>query len=372
MQINKILNKIIFPVALVVVQLLIPNSILASEQECQKAVQHFSPDSVEYQSISEEEAFELHISEDEYEPSTIEEYYPIDENIMPQTGSTVTFCNEANCTNVTVVFGGVSHPAYLSCYGTILYYNIPAGTYAWSTAGCGRVSTGYLYVDGSRSYTIRICPSPTQECCLAGCLSNGAYGCWQCIKSRPDTSSIMTTTTSEVTTSVTSTTTTPIPDKFSISGDITGDVISDISIQLKGADSKTFVTNENGYYEFPDLENGYYTITPREKEYLFEPHNYVVQNLTGNLPHMDFVVTQIIPNHPCPSEVIYGKKSEEIRLLKYFRDNVLNKTQDGREYIKLYYQWSPLIVKAMKEDKEFAKNVKDIIDEVFILIDEEK
>ena len=366
---NNKLSKIIFLSIVVVFNLHIHNDLLAAERECQKALQSFSPDSFEYQSISEEEAFELHLSEDEYEPSTIQEYLPIDDNVMPQAGSAVTFCNEAHCPSVTVVFGGVSHPAYLSCYGPVLFYNIPAGTYAWSTSGCGRVSTGYLYVDGSRSYSIRICPSPTQGCCVTGCATNGAYGCWQCIKARPLTSSIMTTTTSIPTNT---TTTLPAPGNFSISGHIKGDVTSDITIQLKGADSRTLVTNENGYYEFSDLQSGYYTITPREVDYVFEPRNYVVQNLTNNLPHMDFVAAPALSSHPCPIETIYGERSEEIRLLRSFRDNVLNKTPKGRDYIQLYHQWSPLIVKALKEDRKFAQKMKEMIDEVLTLIGKDK
>ena len=364
---TKKLPKIIFLVIIVVFYLHGPNDMLAAERESQKPIQTFSPDSFEYQTISEEEAFELHFSEDEYDPSTIQEYHPIDDNVMPQAGSVVTFCNEAVCPRVTVVFGNVSHPAYLSCYGPILFYNIPAGTYAWSASGCGRVSTGYLFVDGSRSYTIRVCPSPTQGCCVTGCATDGAYGCWQCIKPRPLTLPITTTSTS-----VSPTTTLPSPEDFSISGHMTGEVISDITIQLKGADAQTFVTDENGYYEFSGLQSGYYTITPREVDYVFEPNNYVVQNLTGNLPHMDFVAAQAIQGHTCPLETIYGKQSEKIRLLRYFRDNVLNKTAQGRDLIRLYYWWSPLIVKAMKEDKEFAKSIKEIIDGVLNLLDDNK
>ena len=362
---NKKLPKIISLLILIVYYLHIPNVISADEREYQTAIQTFSPDSFEYQSISEEEAFELHLSEDEYDPLTIQEYLPVDDNVMPQAGSSVTFCNEADCPSVTAVFGGVSHPAYLSCYGPILFYNIPAGTYAWSTSGCGRVSTGYLYVDGSRRYTIRICPSPTQECCIGGCLSSGAYGCWQCIKARPLTTSITTTTPSVTTTTL------PSSGNFFISGHITGDIIADITIQLKGAGSQNFITNEDGYYEFSDLQSGYYTITPQEVDYVFEPHNYVVQNLTGNLPHMDFVATQTIPNRLCPLELIYGRKSKEVRLLRYYRDSVLHKTQKGRDFTRLYYQWSPLIVQAMKEDKEFTKNIKEIIDGVLNLLGEE-
>ena len=330
---------------------------LADQLANQKEISVFSPDSAEYQVISEEEAFELHVSEDEYEPSIIEEYSPLDGYVSLQTGSTVTFCNEADCSSVTVVFGGVSHPAPLSCYGGVLFYNIPAGTYAWSSVGCDRVSTGYLYVDGFSSYTIRICPSPTQECCLGGCLGNGAFGCWQCRTIRPATSSIVTTTTTQATTSAPS-----IPGQFSLSGHVTGEIISDIIVQLKGADSRVVVTNETGYYEFSDLKHGYYTITPQAKEFVFEPRNYVVQSLDGNFPHMDFVALQILQYPPCSLETVYGDKSEEIKLLRYFRDNIVGKNQAGRAYIKLYYQWSPYIVEAMEEDQVFKLEVKEIID----------
>ena len=354
---NKMFSKCIPGFIVQTALVLMVTSVLADQLDYQKEDRIFSPDPAEYQVISEEEAFELHVSEDAYEPSIIEEYSPIDGDVSPQTGSTVTFCNEADCTSVTVVFGGVSHPAYLSCYGGVLFYNIPAGTYAWSSVGCDRVSTGYLHVDGFSSYTIRICPSPTQECCLGGCLGNGAYGCWQCRKIRPATSSITTTTTTQVTSSVPS-----IPGRFALSGHVTGLVIADITVQLKGADSRAVVTNEYGYYEFPDLGNGYYTITPQAKEFVFEPQNYVVQSLSGNLSHMDFVARQKLQSPPCPLEIVYGHQSEEIKLLRYFRDNILNKTPAGREYSKLYSQWSPYIVEAMVKNEAFTSEVKEMID----------
>ena len=72
----------------------------------------------------------------------------------------------------------------------------------------------------------------------------------------------------------------------------------------------------------------------------------------------------------CPIALIYGKSSEETELLRDFRDNILQQTPDGREIIRLYYQWSPSIVKAMEEE-EFRKEVKGMIDGVLGLITEE-
>jgi hypothetical protein len=36
--------------------------------------------------------------------------------------------------------------------------------------------------------------------------------------------------------------------------------------------------------------------------------------------------------------------------------------------IRLYYEWSPVIMKAMEEDEEFEQEVKEIIDGVLPLI----
>ena len=65
---------------------------------------------------------------------------------------------------------------------------------------------------------------------------------------------------------------------------------------------------------------------------------------------------------------IYGASSGEVELLRYFRDNVLNQTPQGREIIRLYYQWSPIIVKAMEEDEKFKGEIKAMIDGVLELV----
>jgi len=70
----------------------------------------------------------------------------------------------------------------------------------------------------------------------------------------------------------------------------------------------------------------------------------------------------------CPTEQIYGAYSAETELLREFRDKVLRKTPEGKEMIKLYYEWSPAIVEAMEGDQEFKKQVKEILDGVLLLM----
>ncbi|MBW2222490.1 MAG: hypothetical protein JRF22_08190 [Deltaproteobacteria bacterium] len=50
---------------------------------------------------------------------------------------------------------------------------------------------------------------------------------------------------------------------------------------------------------------------------------------------------------------------------------MLARTPEGRELIRLYYQWSPAIVKGMEEDEELKQEVKEMIDGILPTIGEE-
>jgi hypothetical protein len=57
--------------------------------------------------------------------------------------------------------------------------------------------------------------------------------------------------------------------------------------------------------------------------------------------------------------------------LRNVRDNVLSKSPEGQEIIRLYYQWSPAIVKAMGEDEEIKEHVKELIGGILMLVGKE-
>jgi hypothetical protein len=73
----------------------------------------------------------------------------------------------------------------------------------------------------------------------------------------------------------------------------------------------------------------------------------------------------------CVAVSLYGANSEEVRLLRRLRDEVLNRTAEGQEIIKLYYQLSPFMVSTMKGDAGFNGKVKDMIDVVLPIISAE-
>lgn len=72
----------------------------------------------------------------------------------------------------------------------------------------------------------------------------------------------------------------------------------------------------------------------------------------------------------CPIVAIYGDDSEEVELLRYFRDNILTRTIQGQELIKLYYEWSPLIIRSILEDGELKKDLQEMIDGFLPLVRE--
>lgn len=82
----------------------------------------------------------------------------------------------------------------------------------------------------------------------------------------------------------------------------------------------------------------------------------------------DFTTTTTVPDSTCPAEEIYGQGSVEAALLRAVRDNLLRQTPEGQELIKLYYQWSPLMVRAMQADETFKQDVKAMIDGVLELM----
>jgi len=50
------------------------------------------------------------------------------------------------------------------------------------------------------------------------------------------------------------------------------------------------------------------------------------------------------------------------------RDNFLTQTPEGQEIIRLYYEWSPVIVETMEDDEGFKEQMKEMIDGILGLI----
>ena len=172
--------------------------------------------------------------------------------------------------------------------------------------------------------------------------------------------------TSTTTTSPTTTTTAGLS-TFTIAGNITGDVSANVPVELLGDDNQIVHTDNMGHYEFPNLNaGGFYRIIPQLAGYNFDPPEHEIPNLMNDELNLDFMSFKA---DPCVAEVIYGEDSGEVEFLRSLRDNVLSKTEEGKELIRLYYKWSPVVVEIMEEDGEFRNEIKGVIDSGVVTIE---
>ena len=81
-------------------------------------------------------------------------------------------------------------------------------------------------------------------------------------------------------------------------------------------------------------------------------------------------VTTTIGDDDCP--ISFALEGDEVQLdaIRDFRDNVLSQSPAGQEIIRLYYQWSPIIVQAMENDASFKEWVTEQVEGILPLVEE--
>ena len=103
--------------------------------------------------------------------------------------STVKFCSEADCTAITVTFGGQTHSSTLNCDNILGFTNVLAGTYAYTAVGCGVRWSGSVTVNGTSTYWMSLCPNGLLPTCNFGCDSSGS-GSFVCQPTAPPVISV--------------------------------------------------------------------------------------------------------------------------------------------------------------------------------------
>jgi len=140
-----------------------------------------------------------------------------------------------------------------------------------------------------------------------------------------------------------------------------------------GMESKEYIREDEHYFlRAPSQELDGFVYTP----YTY-PHPLTSDDLSSTTTISSDTSTTTVADHHttttmtiCPLEKVYGKGTEEVALMRYFRDKVLSQTPAGQELIRLYYEWSPAIIKAISQDTEFKEEIKELIDEALLLIEE--
>ncbi|UCE74914.1 MAG: hypothetical protein JSV56_04220, partial [Methanomassiliicoccales archaeon] len=127
-------------------------------------------------------------------------------------------------------------------------------------------------------------------------------------------------------------------------------------------------TDPNGHLEMPGMRPTFINTLPHQPDWYYAnsassavPDGYNQEKTIKDIWTQDTAISCTVLN-------IYGEDTEEVELLRYVRDNVLSHTPEGRELIKLYYQWSPAIVKVMEKDAGFKEEVKELIEGILPMI----
>jgi len=81
------------------------------------------------------------------------------------------------------------------------------------------------------------------------------------------------------------------------------------------------------------------------------------------------ITTSTLPPPFCLAEEIYGKYAEETALLRRVRDELLRKTPEGQELIRLYYQWHAMLARVPGDNAGIREDIKELIDELLPLFE---
>lgn len=92
------------------------------------------------------------------------------------------------------------------------------------------------------------------------------------------------------------------------------------------------------------------------------------QIIQATADFLDQFVETPLPS--CPIVALYGEDSDEVALLRRFRDTILTSTAQGQELVQLYYTWSPVLLRSILEGGAVKKDLKEMVDAVLPLVRE--
>jgi hypothetical protein len=80
--------------------------------------------------------------------------------------------------------------------------------------------------------------------------------------------------------------------------------------------------------------------------------------------------TTTVPSNQCVAETVYAEHSEEIEVLREYRDKVLCKSATGRQMIKTYYELSPTVSEVLQKNDTARASARRVLDSLMPAIRE--
>ena len=115
---------------------------------------------------------------------------------------------------------------------------------------------------------------------------------------------------------------TPPAGSYSISGTVSGAVVSGVTINLTGTSSASTSTDGSGNYTFTGLANGSYTVTPSKSGYTFAPTSTAAVISSANATGINFTGTTVSSVFPT-SQVLYVATDSQIQVIDLTTDTVV-------------------------------------------------
>jgi len=128
----------------------------------------------------------------------------------------------------------------------------------------------------------------------------------------------------------------------------------------------TFNIPDCGFAATSNIEAKSLSVNIQSRDVNIQIHNTnaIVQD-TNIVPEENLIKVQTFcqgDSYSCPADKLYGGGSQEVQVLRAFRDNVLKRTSIGQKMVKLYYSYGQLISKLMDQFASVEKSIHRISD----------
>lgn len=93
---------------------------------------------------------------------------------------------------------------------------------------------------------------------------------------------------------------------YSVSGAVSGAVVSGVTVTLSGAGSATTATSGSGTFSFANLVNGNYTVTASKSGYTFSPSSATANVSGANIVNANFVASSVATSALANVDIVFN------------------------------------------------------------------
>ncbi len=145
---------------------------------------------------------------------------------------------------------------------------------------------------------------------------------------------------------------------FIIGGIIQGGIKEGVIVAVSGPQKDyQAVTDEDGRFRIDGLSPGKYKVTPVFSGVSFQPPEMDVSLMEEDIKEVEFFAKKV----PCPATRLLSQNPADLRVLRQFRDNILNLSKKGRGYVRFYYLAGGEVSMILEKNKKLAEEARSVL-----------